>query len=204
MIAFLLGAASVFAVLLGSVVAANPWLHQRSAVPHVLVWLLLSFVLLPLLGAWTATELVNWATPRRLFDSRRRSIVSRFILGTCAGLLATAATSLLIALADSRVPEALITTVCSATACLLILLPLSRTRPGRCIHCAYDLTGATVRDGGRCPECGANAICASVTRHFFNRPPKQRPDPHRNTPARSAHDSGSSAHPPGGQLGTLI
>ncbi len=156
---FITGFAAIFTSLFGWGLAAEfSWLrYEPGGVPQLLV----AMVVVPVLAAWAAAELVNLASPRRVFDPRRGIRVSRLLLGVVAGGLSAVAGAALLPLADRFVPDALVFGGASALMAGAIVLTCPRTRPGHCIHCGYDLRQSPSPGqpgAGRCAECGADIV----------------------------------------------
>jgi hypothetical protein len=161
MISFLGGIAATYSALLAWALVAQPvWL--RYELDGAWLWLALIIVIIPVCCAWVAAELVNLASPRRIFDRRLGRWRSRLFLGLIAGTLGVAIGAVVLALpgVDRAVPDAVPLGVAAVLATILTMLPLSRRRAGHCIYCGYDLRsspGPGRPGSGMCPECGAAA-----------------------------------------------
>lgn len=114
--------------------------------------LLLELVLAPMMLAVSTGLLVHTFSPRRLFDRRVRRPLSCLLRGTLAGMVGTGLAGAGIAFAPDSVHDIVITAAAGALGVVAVLLGAARVRPGRCIHCDYDLR-ATPPDAP-CPECG--------------------------------------------------
>lgn len=153
MLLFLLAASVVYIALAAWSHAARPeWMPTGPA----LIWTLVGA--LPVLALWCAAECVRWLTPRRVLDGRVHAPAARVALGLLAGVLGGALSVLGVVFLSGIVPDATIMAAGAPAGGALVLLCTARTRAGRCVHCGYDLSGNTVRTGGRCAECGANLI----------------------------------------------
>ena len=155
----LAGFAAVFAGLLGwGIGAGYGWLQYESqSIPRLIAAILLA----PTLAAWAGAELVNMLSPRRLFDRRRNTRLSRLALGVAAALVSAAAGAAALPLVDRQAPDAAVFGASGFLVMAAFVLGCSRVRAGRCIHCGYDLrrSPAPGQPGaGRCPECGASIV----------------------------------------------
>lgn len=122
----------------------------------------------PASAAWIATECMQFVFPSRLLDPRVRAPVRRLAAGVVAGLLGAAAGAtgvifLTISAGAYRASsnpllDAAILGGGSALGVVMVLTVMPRVRPGRCVHCGYDLAAMTPRAGGRCAECGADVM----------------------------------------------
>jgi hypothetical protein len=175
MIPFLFGSALVYASL---VCVSIAFAEQRA---HGL-WLVLTGAMVPVLAIWLVAELTNAVSPRRLFEGRVRALWRRLVAGGIAGALGACAGVVTLALLDSELSDALLMGLTAAAAGAMVVLPMRRRRPGRCVHCDYDLAGSMLLRGEpRCPECGeptmprgvrvtaALRVCRRPHRHAVDR-----------------------------------
>lgn len=121
-----------------------------------MIWALV--LLLPASLIWAVTEAVNFMRPRRLLDPRVRAPLRRTIAGLVAGALGAVLVTLGLVFLEGSMPDWLIIGAGSTLGALAVVVPMRRLRPGRCVHCGYDVSAATVRGGGLCAECGASAF----------------------------------------------
>lgn len=154
MIPFLAAQFLVYAAVASTAILSNrPWLESEpweyGAKPAMLL------AALPLLGAWTACELLRLVRPVRLLDRRVRGVLVRAVAGLCAGLLALIATMLAVEFVTGVWVEFALTFSAAFLATATIALCSSRQRPGACTQCRYDLSTITTAARGRCPECGS-------------------------------------------------
>ncbi|MGE3322732.1 MAG: hypothetical protein AB7K52_10785 [Phycisphaerales bacterium] len=154
MIPFLAGGVLVWLSIFAWIVLA-PFAPSE---PATLARFLMIVGITPLLTSWLTLELVVWLRSPRLFDPRLRRLFARAATGAAGAALAALATALLLPAIDRWVPDAAITGATSALATALLTLFLPRVAPGACVHCGYDLRGATALV---CPECGREPISAA-------------------------------------------
>lgn len=117
-------------------------------------------LILPGAAAILTADLIQRRSPRQAFDPRVRRPIAITLRGLCSGAASALISLVAVIYADGRIPDAVITGSAAVLCTLPAILTLPRTRRGRCIHCNYDLHGATPNRpadsiAARCPECGA-------------------------------------------------
>lgn len=116
-------------------------------------WVLAVF---PPLAAWLTAEVINLATPRRLFDRRTKAPIRKSVLGLAAGALGFVLAVVFLPIAEPYLPDWGILAASSAIGTVIPVLGLARVRRGHCVHCDYDLR--TLPSMEQCPECGRTGV----------------------------------------------
>src|SRR5512140_711481 len=134
---FIAGFALIFSGLLGwSLGTEFNWLRYESAsIPYLLA----AIVIAPSLAAWITAETLPLASPRRVFDRRRRTHLARFTLGFATGLGSALVAAAALPWADRVLPDSAVFGLSSVLVVGIALSLCSWVRPGHCIHCGYDL-----------------------------------------------------------------
>jgi hypothetical protein len=155
MMRFALGVFLVYATLGG---AALFWPGQfEGAREVVLRAVALKLVIVPVLSAWIAAELVVWLRGARVFDARVRAPLRRALLGVVAGSIGVVIAAVALPFVDWWVGDSVVMGAGAALAAALVVGVQRKARPCSCIACGYDLREAPApgRAGfGVCPECG--------------------------------------------------
>jgi len=123
---------------------------------------LTTLLVAPGLAAGVTLAWLNRRRPRWCFEQNGPRWMQRVHPGVWAGILTQICAAGAILLADSWLPDGMLTAAGALPATIAVFLLLSPVRPGHCLHCDYDLCQSL--GFGRCPECG-QAIEAGLTAH---------------------------------------
>lgn len=156
MMPFVAGYALVFGALSTVAIVAG-----NSASGSLLFWtdpldwrdIVVKLFLLPMLTAWLALDALNRMRPRRWLDFRVTARVRLFAFGTGSAAFSAALLTLALIWLEDYTPAWVLAPTCVTLATAFAFVAMPARRPGRCVHCGYDL-----RDGGldgRCTECGS-------------------------------------------------
>lgn len=147
------GAAGVYSAMLAALVVLARW--RGGADVALDAWWVLAVVVVPAMGAWLGTELVQWVSPRRVLDRRSGRRVAQVVHGSAGGVVGAAAIVGMVPVVHLAVPDAVVTAAGGLAGAVVAGLVRRRVRAGMCAACGYSLVGlGKSMDEARCPECG--------------------------------------------------
>lgn len=125
----------------------------------VLAVFLVSAVAAPCTATWLIAEALNtWQRRRLLIRGIGGRWWRRAAAGLATGTLGFLLGTILLALADSVIPDGVALGVGAVLSTALLFAFLPRVKRGRCVNCQYDLSGMTIASAGVCPECGEGVM----------------------------------------------
>jgi len=126
-------------------------------VPRAKIGTAMFLLVLPVLAAVIGAMTLHVVEPRRHLNRAAGARLVPLAAGAAGAALSIAASLLILAFLSGPVTERVIVALCAFFAARFTVRVLPRAIPGQCGRCGYDLSGATVRSNGRCPECGLDS-----------------------------------------------